>query len=303
MKGLLVLLLIVFHSQTFARPDQGLERINFYPAVDAYAIGGYRYQHLDITTPKTSVDTNEVENYQNIFSLTYAYNFDWFFLGFKAAYEMATESAVISGVPSGEKFTSQGFKNTEYFLHTRFRKQKEDKGNIDGFFSFSDNISQKEVGESSSNRKSGRNIFQAVLSHGYIENEWEFKNSISWIFLDEGEEYNHFVQKEFDMRSYNMFTYKFTGQYAFNQWNYLNAFAGFRYRTVQKIANGASDKREIQAGTGSLFGFGYQKPLSSRSLVELIYELERYTYFVKGTENFDGEATQNSIELNLKKGF
>jgi hypothetical protein len=303
MKYSALLFLFIFYQTLYAESDNGLVRINFYPKVKSYLIADYSYQNLHISTPKNAIDEKSVRNYRNILNLTYAFKFKPFFLGTHLSYEMASESAATYGIPSNERYNSQDFHQPSFFLNSRLREQASSTGNIDLYLSFAPRIGPREVGGSGSNRLSGKEKYQIRISHGLLEDDWEFKNSFEYSFFADGDEENSFTNKNYLLESYNLFRYSFTGQYEINPRLYLNASAAFEYRTIQKIYDRQDERREIQAGTGSIFRLGLKKSLSSWSVLEFSSELERYNYFVSGDTNLDGALTQWTHTLSFIQGF
>ena len=303
MKSLLAGLLIFFHFNSQAQTKYELERINFYPKVKAYLEVDYSYKTHFISTPNNTLRSSEVRNYKNTFNSTYAYKLKWLFIGTSVSYEVASESAANYGIPSKDRFSSQGFKEPGIFLKTRLREQYEDKGSIDLYLSFSDSYGTREIGKSSANRLNGGNSFTARINHGMHETEWEFSNNLEYTFFDEGEEQNDFTKIKHDLGSFNIFNYFFLAQYRVNPWLFLNAGIGVEYRSVQEISDRLGEKREIQEGTGSHFQLGVKRPLSEWSLIELRYELRRSSYFVNGKTSFDGDSIQNLIFLSYIHGF
>ena len=305
MKYLVATFILLLGQEVIAKTEKGLERINFFPNVKAYAAFEFHNQNLLITTPKNAVNDTEIRNNRNLFAASYGHRVDNVFLGLTGFYEIASESAANFGIPSNKRSNSQGLKEPAIFFLSRLRQQKGTTGNIDFYLSFTDNWGAREVGGSTSNRLNGFNILQARLSHGMHEDLWEFRNRFSYTFHDEGEEHNKFTKGRYDIGSFNVFCYSFTGQYEYNPWLFLNATAEFEYRTIQKISSRreADGKREIQAGTGSIFRIGAKRPLNDWSVVELNAELKRYDYFVQGDNNFDGKAIQTTYSLSYTHGF
>lgn len=303
MKILFALFFTLCISHLHAETQKGLERINFFPDVKAFARGEYQNQNLLITTPQNAVNDTEVRNNKNIFSGSYAHRLDNIFLGVKVSYEIVSESAANYGIPSVERESSQGYSEPMIFLLSRLREQTGSTGNIDAYVAFSDSWGAREVGGSTSNRLNGHNIFIATVSHGMLEGKWEFKNSLSYYYSDEGEEHNKFTHTNYRIGSLNVFKYSFTGQYEINPWLFVNASAEFEYRTVQKISDQMGERREIQAGTGSIFRLGAKKPMNEWSVLEASAELKRYDYFVQGDTNFDGKASQVTYTLSYVYGF
>ena len=302
MKYLPLTLGFIFSQVAIAQSEKGLHRINFFPDVKAYFSASYHNRNLLITTPENAVNDSEVRNNQNLFSATYAYRFDQIFLGIIGAYEIASESAANFGIPDTERKSSQGYREPSLFLLHRLRKQSGTTGNIDLRLSFTDSWGAREVGGSTSNRLNGHNILNAEISHGMLEDLWEFKNQLAYMFIDEGEEKNDFVDMSFETGSFNVFEYSFTGQYELNPWLYINAAAAFEYRTVRKIY-GNMGRREIQAGTGSVFKLGVKRPLGEWSVIAADAQLKRYDYFVQGETNFDGKATETTLGISYLQGF
>lgn len=303
MKILFALTTFLFISHLHAETQKGLERINFFPDVKAFARMDYQNQNLLITTPQNAVNDSEVRNNKNIFSGSYAHRLDNIFLGLKVSYEIVSESAANYGIPSVERQSSQGYSEPTFFLLSRLREQAGTTGNIDAYISYSDSWGAREAGGSTSNRLNGFNILTAAISHGLHEDEWEFRNALTYVFYDEGEEHNKFTNNNYQIGSFNFFRYSFTGQYEMNPWLFVNASAEFEYRTVQKISDKMGERREIQAGTGSIFRLGAKKPMNEWSVLEVSAELERYDYFVQGDTNFDGKATQVTYTISYVYGF
>lgn len=303
MLRLFYLLLLIFQSQLQAQTSKELERINFYPNAKAYLRTDYSHQILRIDTPQKQINTKEVQNFSNIFSLTYAYKFKYLFLGVKNFYESASESAVKYGIPENNQYQSQGIKEPELFILTRLRKQKKDKANIDLYVSYVESFGSREIGESSANRLNGGNIFTINASHGLLDEEWEFRNSFQYVHFYKGEEHNNFTEKKYDLGGYGLLTYLFMGQYAVGSLSYLNTAIGIDYRSVQKISDRDSDKRELQAGTGTVLYLGYKRLLGTWTLAEFMYGIRRNSYFVKNTENYDGLQTQHTFLLSLIQAF
>lgn len=298
-----LLMVIFLIPPSYAKSKHELERINFYPRVKAYIQAGYSYQLNIITTPREEIDDEIIRNYRNLFHLEYAWKFPWFFLGARIGYAVVSESAANYGIASKKRYESQDFTEPTIFAFSRLREQKDEKGNIDLGFAFSDNYGTKEVGESSSNRLEGRNIYHTSISHGYLEEDWEFKNSLLFQFYDEGTEANSFTDQAYNLGPYNIFTYLFTGQYTLKERVFSYASIGVEYRTSQKIKSG-DDKREIQQGTGSIFQVGIKRSFNDWAVAELGYEYKRSSYFVHGkSENFDGDASQHRFLVSFKYGF
>lgn len=303
MRNLLIILSFILTSKLYAQATKELERINFYPKVNTFFRAEFIYQTLTITTPQNALNEKEIKNYQNSFSFTFGHKLRWFFLGLTALYEIASESAANYGLPSDNRYSSHDFRDPELFLNSRLLEQTNEHGNIDLYLSFSNSLGAREIGRSTANRLNGANIFVSEISHGMRQQAWEFKSSLKYTFLSEGQENNDFTQKEYKLGSYNTLTYFFMTQYQINAWLFINGGFGFEYRTVQKIKSSLDDKSEIQEGTGSIFRLGMKKPLNENSLVELNYQLKRTSYFVKGISNFDGDSLQNNLSLSYIKGF
>lgn len=303
MKILFALITLLTSNFLPAAAQKGLERINFFPDVRAYARSEFQNENLLITTPQNAVNDSEVRNNRNIFSGSYAHRLNNVFLGLTLFYEIASESAANYGIPDVKREKSNGYREPMLFLLSRLREQKGTTGNIDAYIAFSDSWGAREVGGSTSNRLNGSNILTVRISHGMLEDRWEFKNAFIYVSYDEGEEHNKFTHTKYEIGSLNVFRYAFTGQYEVDPWLFLNASAEFEYRTVQKIFDRQGERREIQAGTGSIFRIGAKKPLSEWSVLEASAELKRYDYFVQGDTNFDGKATQTAYSIAYIHGF
>lgn len=303
MLSILSLIFFIFQVKLYAQTSHELERINFYPNAKAFVKAEYTYQLLHINTPQESVSTKEVHDYKNIFALTYAYHFNLFFLGVKNFYESASENVVKYGIPITNQYQSQGFKEPEFFLLSRLRKGSNKTANIDLLLSYAKSFGGKEVGRSSANRLNGGDVLNVSLSHGLIDEDWEFRNSFQFTHHYAGEEHNTIMLKRYELGPYALFTYLFSGQYAFSSFSFINAGVGIDYRSVQRISDGQNDKRELQAGTGSVFNLGFKRSLSEWILIEFLYSFRRNSYFVKNQENYDGLQTQHNFMLSLIQAF
>lgn len=303
MLSIFIFIVLIFQVNLSAQSSHELERLNFYPDVKAFMKAEYNYQLLRIETPQEPVSTKEVQDYTNIFTLTYAQYYKYFFLGIKGFYETASESAVKYGIPNTNQFQSQGLKEPELFILKRLRKGTDEKANIDFFISYAKSLGSREVGRSSANRLNGGDILNLALSHGLKDEEWEFKNSFHFSHHYSGEEDNTITQKNYKLGPYGLFTYLFSGQYAVSSRSFINAAVGIDYRSVQKISDGQSDKRELQTGTGSVFNLGFKRALNEWVLVEFLYAYRRNSYFVQNLENYDGLQTQHNFLLSFIQAF
>ncbi|MBA2405094.1 MAG: hypothetical protein H0V66_10020 [Bdellovibrionales bacterium] len=288
-----------------ATPSRELERLNFFPNADAYLIAQYDHVRLNIETPFEEIQTKEVNNYYNLFTLTYAQHVSRkMFLGLRGTFEQSSENAASYGVPVRRRFTGMGFKEPEIFTQYRLRFQKEEKGLIDLYLGYSPLLGKREVGGSDAKRLNGRDILTIGLSHGLWEEEWEFKSALNFRFFGEGKEENSYAEGSFQLESYYMINFQFHTQYRINPKLYTFGSVGFNYTSIEVISGGTFGRREVQAGTGSLFELGLKRTLGDWSLLELSYNLHRYDYFVKGeTFNLDGDAIQQQFTLALKQAF
>ena len=285
-----------------------LERINFFPRSKSFFYSSYEHQSSDIDASRTSSSTNSrsVQGNVNALSGSYAYNFfPKAFIGVNLTYEEASENGLKYGVSTTKKFHSRGFKEPEIFSIIRLREQKDGKGLIDLQVTYSDSFGAKEIGNNTSNRLNGKNIYGAILSHGLYETEWEFKTSLDFKYYDEGEESNGFSGMTYDSTSYMDSTFKFQTQYQLDFWCYLNAGIGFTYRGTQKINDRQGDKRELQGGTGSLFELGFKFPILKNMLGQITYQIYRDDYFVQSSTNvnFDGNENNQNILVNIVQGY
>jgi hypothetical protein len=286
-------LFLYFYSFSLAAQSKGLERINFLPDTDAYAKIGYRYTLVHIETPKNTTMTKEVQNISNLLQGEYAHRFGRkYFAGLKFFYEEASENAVAYGVPFPRRFTSHG------------KKESPPSGLIDLFLAFSPKGGKREIDRDNSNRLNARNIFKLALSHGLLEEDWEFKTEIGLNYYGRGIEENAEENLDYTLESYREVFFDFSTQYRATEWFFVNAGVGVIYRGTQDVFDEKRARREIQAGTGSLFHLGAKKPLSEWSLVEFTYSLLRRDYFVKGvTNNLEGDESRQSLDINYTMAF
>lgn len=305
MRRLTLSILLCFISLELRAQDKGLERINFLPDTDAYARVGFRYSYLDIETPKNETKTKEVSNISNLLSGEYAHRFGRkFFAGLRFFYEEASENSVSYGIPFSRRFTSHGVKEPEIFLKYRLKEQTETSGLYDFYFAFSPKVGSREIDKDNSNRLNARNILRFILSHGLHEEDWEFKSSLGFNYYGRGIEENGDQGMEFTLEAYRELFFDFSAQYAASDWFLLNAGVGVIYRATQDVYDENRARREIQAGTGSIFHLGAKKPLGPWSVVEMEYKLLRRDYFVKGTStNLEGDETLQSLEIAYTMAF
>lgn len=307
MRSLLILLGIIlsFPLQAQSQLKHQLERLNFFPEADAYTQFRYEYERLDIETPIETVMTKEVKNYTNSVVATYAHRFGRkYFIGVNGYFEQASENAVTYGIPLRRRFTSKGVREPELFTIYRLRHQREARGLIDLYFSYSPSIGKREIGGDDVSRFNGRDIMRLYLSHGLWEGEWEFKTALGLNYFGKGEEKNTFADRNFELENYYVLNFQFYGQYTVNSWLFTYASVGLNYTSLEIIREAKEPKREIQAGTGSIFELGFKKPLNRWSLIELGFQFNRYEYFVKGdTDNLDGEARRQRVWLSYRHAF
>ena len=285
-----------------------LERLNFFPRSKSFFYSMYEHQSQDIDASRTSASTRSksLQTNINVLSASYAYNVHKkAFVGLALTYEEASDNGLKYGLSNPKKFHSRGFREPEIFSIIRLREQRDDKGLIDLYLSYSDTLGSREIGNNSANRLNGKNIYNATLSHGLYENEWEFKTSLQFKYYDEGEESNGFNKMTYDLGSYTDSIFKFQAQYQLDFWCYVNAGIGFTYRGIQKVNDRQGDKREIQGGTGSLFELGFKFPVIKTMLAQINYQIYRDDYFVKSSTNtnFDGKENNQNISINIVQGY
>lgn len=296
----------LFAFKLKAQTSNELERLNFFPRSKAFALLQYKFQHLKIDTPKQTANTTEVNNYTNSFIADYAYKLSpSYFVGVSLAYEMSVENSLRYGIPLEEKFTGRGYKESEFFLLSRLREQGKNHGLIDLYLSYIDAYGAREVGnDQSSQRYYGRNIFKIRLSHGMFEDDWEFRTSFLYTYYDEGEEYNKFTDQNYDIDSLKNFEFNFGAQYRLKERLYAYGSIGVAYRGTETITNRNLDKREIQAGTGSIFNLGLKQNLTQWTLIQIQGNYLRSEYFVKGVgTNLDGTSEVFEGSLALIQAF
>lgn len=300
-----LLSILTFLTFSIGAQTKGLERINFLPDTDAYTKVGYQYSFLHIETPKNTTMTKEVHNMRNLLFGEYAHRFGRkFFAGLRFFYEEASENAVSYGIPFPRRFTSHGVKEPELFFLYRLKEQTETSGLIDISLTFSPKGGKREIDRDNSNRLNARNILKLNLSHGMLEEDWEFKSAIGFNYFGRGVEENGEEGLDYTLESYREYSFDFTAQYRLSEWLYTNAGVGVIYRGTQDVFDENRARREIQAGTGSLFHLGLKKPLGEWSLVEFNYSLLRRDYFVKGvSSNLEGEETLQTAEIVYTMAF
>jgi hypothetical protein len=305
MKYFALITLIFIFSKAIAQTDTELERVNFFPDTDAYLISSYGYEKLEIETPQSTVSTKKVNNYFNVINLSYAQRIHRsVFAGVGAHFIQSSENGVRYGLPIKKRFNSLGFREPDVYLIYRIRPQTNDKGVIDLNLSYSPKLGNREVGKSNANGLNGRNILKSILSHGLLEDDWEFKSAFGFTYYAEGEEKNSFTKKMYDLEKYWDLSFKFTSQHKLNNWLYAYGTVGVIYQTTQDVIERGGQTRELQAGTGSFFEVGMKKPLGKVSIIELIYNLKRNDYFVKGlSNNLEGKEVYQRFTFNYLMAF
>lgn len=300
-----IILILILPVKLLAQTKTHIERINFFPKADAFAVFGYQYEKLNIDTPQSSVMAKEVNNYKNLLSFNYAHRFGRkIYLGLITFVEEASENVVFYGIPLKRRFNSIGPREPGLFMIYRLREQQPDKGLVDLFLSYSPKMQAREIGNKHEARWNGRAILHAGLSHGMWEDKWEFRSSLEYIYYGKGEEKNNFTDEDFVLESYNDLIFNFKTQYRINKWLFVFGTVGVEYHAPQDIDQKGGPEREIQAGTGSVFQVGLKKPISEWSVVELSYTIKRNDYFVKATaNNLEGELRQERAALNFSMAF
>lgn len=302
---ILLILVLFIPFQLFAQTKTQIERINFFPETDAFGRISYQYENLKIDTPQNTVQVKEVNNYKNILSSSYAHRFSRnLFLGLNISLEEASENAVFYGIPLKDRFSSVGLKEPELFMIYRLRRQEEGKGLVDLFLSYSPSMHEREIGNANAARWNGRSIFNAGLSHGMWEEEWEFRSSLEYIYYSEGEEENNFTDERYTLENYSDVIFNFRTQYRSSARFFIFGTIGVEYHTTQEINQPGGGEREIQAGTGSVFQLGIKRTLGDWSVIEMNYLIRRNDYFVKATaNNLEGDSTQERFTLSLTTAF
>lgn len=280
--------------------DLGVHRLNFFPDADAWLRAEYSHRLLNITTPKEIADTKDVRNVYNLGEVSYAQRFARkLFLGVKVGIEEASENGALYGIPLKRRFTSEGLTDPEIFGTYRLRHQKDDKGNLDLHLSLTPSPGNRKISTSSTNRFSGRNSVQLGLSHGFLDEAWEFRNAIHGTFLGAGREDNEFLGgMRFRLESSFTVDYTFSAQYASGKRTFVSGLLGINYRSSEISREKGGGKRELRSGTGSVFGASLKRIISDWSLLEGGYTLRRSEYFVKGEDvNLDGKLTSHEFSL------
>jgi hypothetical protein len=299
--------ILLFPVLLYAQSKTEVERINFFPSSDAFAIFAYQYQSLKISTPQSTVLTKEVNNFTNLFSLTFAHKITpSTFLGLKGEFEEASENAVRFGLPLRRRFNSYGFKEPEIFILHRFRDQKNETGVIDVFLGLTPSAGEREIGDDNSNRLNGRNIVHAALSHGLWEEEWEFRSSLDYFYFGSSMEENDFTDEniQYALDSYYNLFLQFKTQYRMYPVLFIFGSIGADFRSSQNVGEFEGEKLQIQTGTGSVFSLGLKRLIGDWHSLEFSYLINRNDYFVKGvTRGMDGDAKQEIFSVNLTMGL
>jgi hypothetical protein len=225
------------------------------------------------------------------------------FFAIRFDYGMDFESASRYGINTQERYRSQSFKEPSFYFVKRLREQSEDHGLWDLQVYLVKYWGAREVGKDNTNRYYGRNIVETKLSHGWLEDKWEFKTEFFFNYYDSGQERNLLSQTNYSLDPYADIGLHFYAQYEIHPRWFIAPGVGLIYRGTQQIRSGDST-RSIQAGTGSRLNLKglwlYQKNL----ILSLILENSRADYFVSGTlENFDGKLNTYSSTFSLEYGF
>jgi hypothetical protein len=300
MKTVAIAFLCLISYQLSASNNE-LERINFFPKSKAFLITSYMYEVLEIETPQSTINTKEVSNYYNRMNVVYGQKVtNSIFGGILLSFLESSENGVRYGLPINRRFSSTGFREPELFVIYRLFPQKDKQGLVDLNLSFTPKLGDREVGHTNSNALNGRNILSGTISHGYLEDKWEFKSQLGYTYYDEGEEENSFTNKMYDLEPFGTFSFRFLAQYEVSPWLYIFGGIGVIYQTTQDVRERGGDKRELQVGTGSLYKLGLKKPLSKESLLQFSWDVKRNDYFVKGvSNNLEGIEFYQSFSLDI----
>jgi hypothetical protein len=301
---ILILFISFFSLSSQALESYDLQRINFLPETTSYADLSYRYSFRSIEAPTSQINTKELKETANLINFTYGHKVQpRTLLGLNLAYEESSESGVRYGVATSRRFSSQGLVNPELFVIHRLRSQKKTRGLIDLKALFSKGMHRREIGTNTASQFQSRDNFSLALSHGLLENQWEFRSSLKFSYFGEGAEKNVFTNSKAELGPYAEYLFDFTTQYEISSQWYVNAMAGFLYRSSQNIQEDNGLNRELQAGTGSIFGVGAKYLMASATVISLDYSVYRNDYFVLSSINFDGDELAQTIEIKLTRGF
>lgn len=308
MNILLFSFLTLLSFKTFASTqEKNLESLNFYPNSKAYLIGAYQNQTVEIDTPEREIQTKKVNNFSNLISIDYAYKVHpKFFLGISGTYESTSENALRYGIGLKNRYNNHGYHEPKLFVLTRLREQSEDKGLIDFYLSYSDTLGSRQSGpDTGMDKYNGRNILIAKISHGKKEDEWEFRSSFIFTFNGEGKEHNNYDNANYLIQASQNYEANFGVQYQLQDLWYLNGSIGVIYRGDENIrSKSSSDKRQVQAGTGSIFSGGAKYMLSPWTVLQAQLVFMRSEYFVKGSmSNLDGRLTIGQGILSILQAF
>jgi hypothetical protein len=304
MNLLVFIFLFLTLPRVSAQTPSGVERLNFFPEAKRFVDLTTTYAHTNIDTPAASVQTKEVNSYVTRIKLTYGQRYKRNFFGATLPYEAATENAVTYGIPTRDRFYSQGFQEPEFFWLRRLKTQRGERGLVDMYLAASPRLGNREVTKEQSTKLNGRNTFTARISHGLWEDQWEFQSSIEWLHYGKGREENDFSESVYSLHSFNDYAFRFAVQYRFMPQTFGLAHIRAIYRGTQKVSDTLSTKRELQAGTGSEFLVGLKQIFLDQFALRGSYSIYRNDYFVKGAgTNLDGEQITQNFILSLTYAF
>jgi hypothetical protein len=282
-----------------------LERINFFPRSDSFLEAGYAYQNNQIEAAASSESTQQLRDYINRWQLGLGHRvLPATFLGVNFSYENTVESGLRYGLPTIQKFRSHGVTEPQFFSLIRLREQQAGRGLIDLALNFSPKLSTRRVATNNANRFNGRHLAGLRLSHGYLEEGWEFRTSLSMQHSFRGEERDVANAATMELAPASNYSFMFEAQRdLINQW-FLHGGIGFIYRGTQEISSPSGNRREVQAGTASSMQVGLKRNLTATQLLRLDYQIQRGDYFIKSNPvNFDGRWSFESLNLSYVLGF
>jgi hypothetical protein len=297
---------ILFFALTSAHASDDclLERLNFLPACRYVSEFSFGYEASDLNAKSPSSSTESINQSTNGMTLSQGFLINKrLYVGAWIEYESSVESGAKYGFSDFSRFRSEGFREPTFFSKYRLQEQSEEKGIIDLFLSASYGMDSREVMRDGSNRLNGRHLVNLGLSHGRIEDRWEFKSSLNILYSSSGKEINQKSKSTSDISSSIDYRFSFSAQYELKGQSFLYSVIGFEFRGKEKIDSSQNGNREIQSGSGTRFSFGGKKFLRSNLLVDLSYHYSKREFYIKSSPSFDGEESVQSVVGKLVLGF
>lgn len=281
------------------------DRLVFFPDVKSYIKTEIALENMRIRLPKNGVKKEQINDYSTIGSFKYGHKVKKnFFLSLEGLYEEATESKVRHGVEENGKYKTRGLKDPNFSILQKLRDEDEFKGALFYELSFSPQIGVSKKGASGENRFMGGEVFKLELSNLKKEDKWDFKSSFRFERYFSAVTKNTSLDEKVKTDGQSNFYYIFTTQYELSQIDFASVGLGFTYQGDKTFKYEKAGKKEIQAGTGSLFRFGYTRLLKDQKILKAKFHIDHNEYFLKGVqENYNGTGTIYSLSLAFIKNF